>query len=165
MPVGQSKRKSIGNTEIAFRTENNTRDLDKGPHYSKLIVKAMKMNTLSKGKQETAENWTQNNWWAGKRTETSKPYMPEKTNTTFTIFKRSNSIVLHSFGYSGWFHHKELNCWKPYRRSKYVIKMVLKIISYNKCRSGCREKGTLVHCRWEHKMCSRCGNQCGASSK
>lgn len=50
------KRKSVGNIEIKFRPEDNTRYLDKRPDYSKLIVKSMKIKTLYKGKQQTAEN-------------------------------------------------------------------------------------------------------------
>lgn len=42
----------MGNTEIAFRTEDNTRGLDKEPSYSKLIVKAMKINTFYKGNRK-----------------------------------------------------------------------------------------------------------------
>lgn len=50
------KRKSVGNTEIKFRPEDSTRYLDKRPDYSKSIVKSMKIKTLYKGKQQTAEN-------------------------------------------------------------------------------------------------------------
>ena len=48
--------KVVGNTETGFRTEDNTRDSDKETSYSKLVVKAMKINTFYKGKQEKAEN-------------------------------------------------------------------------------------------------------------
>ena len=37
-------------SETGFRTEDNTRDLDKETSYSKLVVKAMKINTFYKGK-------------------------------------------------------------------------------------------------------------------
>ena len=53
-----NQRESLKNSRV-YRNRiqtDNTRDSDKETSYSKLIVKAMKINTFYKGKQEKAEN-------------------------------------------------------------------------------------------------------------
>lgn len=91
MLLGQSKRKPVGNIEIEFRPEDNTRYLDNRPSYSKLIVKAMKIKKLYKGKQQMAENWIET--ISGQ----DKEWIPEEETCLGKLiphsqFKKSNPI-------------------------------------------------------------------------